>query len=232
MSLRIKKRYLPFLIIIIIAGLVWLSGIYEYISIESLKRNQVFLNEYVEKNYIFSIGIFVSIYITMTALSIPVASFLTLTAGFLYGIYVGLAVVMLSASVGSTIFLFSAKIATKKLVPDIKVKWLNRMRRGFNENSFSYMLSLRLLPVFPFWMVNVGAAIFQIPLRHFFFATLIGIIPGSFIIITIGANIGEILETESFNLYDYVTIEKILLLTLMGVAVLAPKIGQLLWKRK
>ena len=124
-------------------------------------------------------------YILVAALSIPAATFMTVTSGFLFGQMVGTTIVVLSATIGATFLFLSARYASSNLL-DNKENFVTKMQKGFQESALSYLLTLRLVPLFPFVIVNLAAAFFQIPAKTFIIGTLIGIIPGSFVYSSIG----------------------------------------------
>jgi len=232
-----KKTYkfLPLMVIVFVAIIVWSSGAYNYVTIETLREHQEFLSEFVSANLLFSALIYSAIYFVMVSLSIPVATILTLVGGFLFGQWVGLVCVVISASFGGCVIFLSTKFASKMSKKDSKKeagKWVKKMQKGFAENSFTYMLTLRLLPIIPFVIVNLVAGILQIPLRIFFFGTLIGIIPASFIYISVGVAMRELLNQPGFSVSSLLEPQIALSLSGLGLLALLPIIYKKYFKSK
>ena len=195
------KKFIPITVLIIIAIITWYFDIYEYFSLQNLKENKQYITTFIEKNWLTSISIYIVAYIIVVALSIPAATIMTLIGGFFYGSMLATVLVVFSASIGASIIFLSIKFATQK--KDIKTKetnWLKTMQQGFIKNAFFYLLTLRLIPIFPFVLVNIGAGILQIPLRIFFFTTLIGIIPASFIYASIGTSLQTIIDANQLEI--------------------------------
>lgn len=124
---------------------------------------------------------------------------MTITGGLLFGQWIGTLASVVSATIGASILFLSARMASSDLLAKKSGSWINKMKDGFKENAFTYLLTLRLIPIFPFAVINVAAAIFQISLRTFFFATLIGIIPGSFVYTSMGVALREVIAQPDFS---------------------------------
>jgi uncharacterized membrane protein YdjX (TVP38/TMEM64 family) len=132
------------------------------------------------------------VYAAATALSFPGAVVLTLAAGFVFGPWVGTAVVVAGATVGATLAFLGARYlfadaARRRMGPRLR-----KLAAGFEADGFSYMLFLRLVPAFPFWLVNLAPALTSLGTRTFVAATAIGIIPGSFVYCYLGARLSTL----------------------------------------
>lgn len=137
------------------------------------------LQMYVQANLWAAIFAFACTYIIVVALSIPGAAILTLVIGFLFGWQIGGPLVVISATVGATIVFLVAKTALGDILRARAGPFLDRLAKGFEEDAFNYLLFLRLVPVFPFWLVNIAPAFLGVRIRTFFITTLVGIIPGT-----------------------------------------------------
>lgn len=189
------KKYLPLLLIIAGAASVWFLGLDQYLTFEAFQSHRAFIELYITQNFILAILIFMAIYVLVVSLSIPAATFMTMTGGFLFGQIGGTAAVVFSATLGASILFLSARLASQDLLLKKAGHRIKKMQKGFQENAFSYLLTLRLIPLFPFVLVNLAAAIFQIPLKTFIAATLLGIIPGTFVYVSMGVALKEVLST-------------------------------------
>lgn len=218
------KRYLPILLLLIIAILAWFVGIGDYLNLDALKAHQHIMQDFVMQHGILSAAMFAGAYTLIVSLSLPLATFMTLTGGFLFGQWVGTGLVVVSATAGASILFLSAKLASKDLLTQKAGSFVLKMQRGFQENAMSYLLTLRLIPLFPFAAINLVAAILQIPFRVFFFGTLFGIIPGSFVYVSLGVALREVISQPDFSAHLILNPKILVALTGLGVLALLPVI--------
>jgi uncharacterized membrane protein YdjX (TVP38/TMEM64 family) len=169
-------------------------NLYQYLSLETLKEKRAILEGWTEHHYILISLAFIAIYITTVALTIPGATILTLTGGFLFGITAGTIYVVIGATLGACIIFYAAKTAFREMFYAKSGKLMHKMEAGFKSNAFNYMLFLRLLPIFPFFVINIIAGLLGIKFRTFFFGTLFGIIPGSLIYVSVGNSLNAVFD--------------------------------------
>lgn len=215
-----SKRLWP--IAILAGGLVlfYAFGLDAYLSFESLRDNRAELLDFVGKHGTQSALAFALLYIVSVAFSLPGATFLTIAGGLLFGPFLGVIYVVLAATVGATILFLIAKTTLGGMFEARMGPWLKKMERGFQDNALSYLLVLRLIPLVPFFVVNLVPAFLGVTLRTFFIATLFGIIPGTFVYVQVGAGLGSIFDSgEAFSLSRVVTPDVVI--ALVGLAVLS-----------
>ncbi len=217
------KRWIPLILIIFGIAAVYLSGAYHYLTFESLRAHNQELQAFsIDHPLLLALG-FILTYIVMTALSIPGAVFLTLLGGYLFPLPLSTIYVVFSATCGACLLFLSIKTAIGNSLKNKAGPFLKKMEKGFQENAVSYLLFLRFVPLFPFWAVNIAAAVFRVPLKTFIWTTVVGIIPGSFVYTLSGRGLGEILETQGTPTFGEVFNLKIkLALVLLGVLSLVP----------
>jgi uncharacterized membrane protein YdjX (TVP38/TMEM64 family) len=213
------KKYLPILLILLLSGLALSFEVHKYFSFDLFKEHQKSLESFIETQKFLSIIIYCGIYILIVGISIPGASFMTIAGGFLFGQVLGTMSAVIAATIGATILFLSARMASTDLLSKKSGSWINKMKDGFKQNAFSYLLTLRLIPIFPFAIINLAAAIFQIPLRIFFFGTLIGIIPGSFVYTSMGVALREVIAQPNFS--SGLILNSKVLFSLAGLGLLA-----------
>lgn len=148
-----------------------------------------------------AIFVYVGIYITVVAVSLPGAALLTLTGGFLFGIAVGASAAVISATVGATLIFLVARTALGEPLLRRAGPRATQLARGFREDAFSYLLFLRLVPAFPFFLVNLVPAFAGVRLGPFVAATAIGIIPGAIVFALAGAGLDSMIAAQK-NSYD------------------------------
>ncbi|MEM8937072.1 MAG: TVP38/TMEM64 family protein [Pseudomonadota bacterium] len=193
----------------------------QYLSLEALREHRVSLQEAVQSSPFQSLLIFIGVYALLVAISFPGSSIMTIVGGFLFGLWPGLPAVVIAATLGATLIFLAARTALGDLFAKRASGFATRMERGFRENELSYMLLLRLIPVFPFWAINIAAALVNVSLRNFVIGTGVGIIPGAFVYASIGNAAGA-----AFDAGDDVTLTGVLtqpatILPILGLAILA-----------
>jgi uncharacterized membrane protein YdjX (TVP38/TMEM64 family) len=191
---RGPARFLPLAIIAVAAIAVFATGAHRYLTLDALRENRAILEAFVSDRLAVAIGVFALLYIAATALSLPGATILSLIGGFLFGPLLGTATVVVAATIGAAIIFTAAKTAVGDALRKRAGPFARKMEEGFRRNAFSYLLLLRLIPLFPFFIVNIAPALFGVNLRTFVLATFIGIIPGAFAFVSAGNGLGAVLD--------------------------------------
>jgi len=214
------RRILPLLLLVTALALVWATGVHEAVSLETLRRHRAFLVDFVAERPASAGLCYVLLYAAATALSIPGALVLTLAGGFLFGTLWATCLVVVGATAGAVLLFLIARTALGEPLRARAGPWLTKMADGFRADAFHYLLVLRLVPIFPFWLVNLVPALLGVPLSTFALATAIGIVPGSLVYASVGAGLGVVLERgEEPDLG--LLLEPAVLLPLLGLAALA-----------
>ncbi|NGX59770.1 MAG: hypothetical protein KR126chlam3_00927 [Chlamydiae bacterium] len=227
-----STRYIPLLIIVILMLFAYFSGIYKALDFETLKYHHNELTEFVNRNPIQTPLMFISMYIAVAALSLPVAIFLSLLAGFLFPQPFCTIYVVIGATIGATILFLAAKTALGGFLKKKASPFLAKMADGFQKNAASYLLFLRFVPFFPFWVVNLAPAFFNIRLRTFIWTTLIGITPGTFVSTQAGRGLNAIFESEEgFTFGAIFNTEMKIALICLGILSLIPILVKK-WRKK
>jgi uncharacterized membrane protein YdjX (TVP38/TMEM64 family) len=196
----IARRILPLVAIVVLAGAAYIAG-GGGVSLESLVRHRAAIDDFVASHQMLAIFVYVGIYITVVAVSLPGAALLTLTGGFLFGIAVGASAAVISATVGATLIFLMARTALGEPLLRRAGPRATQLARGFREDAFSYLLFLRLVPAFPFFLVNLVPAFAGVRLGPFVAATAIGIIPGAIVFALAGAGLDSMIAAQK-NSYD------------------------------
>lgn len=185
-------RFLPLALIGAGAVVFFASGAYRYLSLETISANYAALQIYVAENFWQALGLYIAAYIGVTALSLPGATLMSLLGGFLFGNLAGTGAVVLAATIGATLIFLAARSALGDALRARAAGFVKKMEAGFNENAFSYLLLLRLIPIFPFFIVNIAPALTRIKTTTYVAATFIGIIPGAFAFVSAGNGLGAV----------------------------------------
>jgi uncharacterized membrane protein YdjX (TVP38/TMEM64 family) len=187
-------RLLPFAIVLAGLALSYAFGLQDYLSLTYLGESRAALKAYVAANFVLSAAIFMAIYIAAVAFSLPAATILTVFGGFLFGWLAGGLMVVLAATIGACILFLAARSAFGGFLRDKVGGRAAALAEGFKKDAFSYLLVLRLAPVFPFFFVNIAPALFDVTLRTFAAATFLGIIPGTFAYAFLGQGVDSVLD--------------------------------------
>lgn len=216
----ILRRLLPLGIIAAGIAAFFALGLDKYLTFEALRDNRMLLKSFVDGNPVLAPALFMLIYAVAVALSLPGGAVLTITGGFLFGSIFGTGVVVVAATIGATLLFLAARSSIGDLLRAKAGPWLRRMEDGFRDNALSYLLVLRLVPIFPFFVVNLVPAFLGVSLRVYVLGTLVGIVPGSFVFATVGAGLGSIFDSgQTFTARGILTPE--IVTALAGLAVLA-----------
>lgn len=212
-----QKKIILFILLIAAMLLVRISGIDDYITFENFKKNRDVLQAFVNNHYTLSVVGYIIIYIS-TGFFVPGAIPLTVIGGFLFGVLLGTVYVCIGATLGATLAFFSAR----HLIGNwIQKKYSNQLRR-FNEeiekNGHYYLLTLRIIPIFPFFLVNFFAGLTNIPYKVFLWTLLITALPGTVIYAFAGQQIGGIESVK--DIYSPNVWIAFLLLIIFSIALL------------
>lgn len=214
------KRLLPLLILATGLILFLALDLGRFISFDTLREHRESLTAWVAGHWPMAALIYLLCYIAVVTFSLPGGAVMTITGGFLFGIWAGTALTVVAATIGATLLFLAARTALGDALRARAGPALRKMEAGFQENALSYLLVLRLVPVFPFFLVNLVPAFLGVPLRTYVLATFFGIIPGSFVYASVGNGLGAIFdrgETPDLGLIFNPEI----LTPLIGLAVLA-----------
>ncbi len=188
----IRRLIVPLLLLLAIAA-VWGFGLNKYLSWAELAQYQATLRTWAGQHAVIAPLAFVLIYTISVALSLPQATLLTLSGGLLFGTALGGSLAIMGATLGAMSLFLIARSAFGDGLARRGGSALATLREALSQDGFSYLLAIRLIPVVPFWLVNLAAALCGIRLSHFVAATLIGIAPATFIFASIGAGLSAVL---------------------------------------
>jgi uncharacterized membrane protein YdjX (TVP38/TMEM64 family) len=213
-------RLLPF--IVVVAGLAafYLFGGQRFLSFEAVYEHRQALLAWRDDNYALTSLVFVAIYVLAVSFSVPGAVWLTITGGFLFGPFVSVVYVVFAATLGACLVFLMTRYAFADVMRAKAGPALAKMEAGFRRNALSYLLVLRLVPLFPFWLVNLAPALIGVPLRTYLVGTFFGIIPGSLVYCLVGNGLGALFEAGERPDVDIIMRPQILL-PMLGLALLS-----------
>ena len=227
------KRFLPVLLLIIVAAAIYAFDLQMYLSFDALRDHRHTLIAFVERNFELAALLFIVVYAAATSMSLPGGAVLSITGGFLFGGLLGGALVVIGATIGATGIFLIAKTALGDSLRQRAGAWLKKMEEGFRENALSYLLTLRLIPLFPFFVVNLVPAFLGVRLGIYVLGTAIGIIPGALVFTFAGAGVAAVFDSgEEFSASAILSPEILAALTGLGLLALLPVIYQRYKARK
>jgi uncharacterized membrane protein YdjX (TVP38/TMEM64 family) len=181
------RRWLPLIALAAIATLAVVTGAHRWLSLEAVAMNKGKLEALVESHFALALLAFMTAYVLVTALSIPGALIMTLVGGMIFPFSIACLAILVSATAGATILFLVARSSLGEALRNKGGESVARMSAGLRADAVSYMLFLRLVPLFPFALVNIAPAIVGVPLKTFTWTTFIGIMPGT-MAFTLAAN--------------------------------------------
>jgi uncharacterized membrane protein YdjX (TVP38/TMEM64 family) len=188
-----------------------------YLSLETVKANRDALLEFTHAHRLLALAIAFLVYAGAVAFSLPGGLVLSLITGFLFGRWAGTLLAVLAATVGATLVFLAARYLFADAARRRMGPLGGRISAGFTENALSYLLFLRLVPLVPFFLVNLAPAFTNISLRTYVLGTLVGIIPGTFVYVNLGQTLGRI-----DSLSGLVSTETLGAFVLLGLFALVP----------
>ncbi len=215
-------RYAPLALIGVVA-LVGAFALRDYLSFDALRENREALIAFRDGNFVLTVLGFVLCYVLIVTFSLPGALIATLTGGFLFGTLFGAAVNVTAATIGATLIFSAARMGLGdklKARMDASDGMVAKIKKGLDENQWSMLFFIRLVPAVPFFVANLIPAFLSVPLRRFMISTFVGIIPGSLVYTSVGAGLGEVFARgETPNLG--IIFEPHILLPILGLCVLS-----------
>ena len=214
------KRLIPVGVLVLGLAAFFVFDLGRFLSFDTLRHNRVALLDWVDTYGIVAALVYMLIYAAAIAFSLPGGAVLTITGGFLFGSVWGTVCVIFAATAGATALFLIAKTSFGDALRAKAGPALQKMQAGFQEGALSYLLVLRLVPLFPFFLVNLVPAFLGVSLRVYVLGTFIGIIPGTFVFATVGAGLGSVFDQGGeFSAAGILTPQ--IITALVGLAVLA-----------
>jgi uncharacterized membrane protein YdjX (TVP38/TMEM64 family) len=201
-------------------GVFFQQDLHSYLNFEMLQAHRAELKGWVAANRMMAVLTYMAVYAAAIVAFPPSGAMLTMTGGFLFGTFAAGTFVTFAATLGATCLFVIAKTTVGQIFHERAGALAEKMEAGFQENALSYMLVLRLIPAFPFWLVNLAPAFLGVSVRVFVVGTFVGIIPGTFVYASVGNGLGAVFDAGGApNLA--IIFEPEILLPVIGLALLA-----------
>ena len=215
------RRLLPLLVLAAVLALFLLAGGGEYLSLDYLSQQYATLRDFVSANFLLAALGYVALYIFIVAISAPGAAPLTIAGGLFFGTLAGGLLTVVGATAGSVIIFLAAKTAFAETLREKAGPRVQKLQAGFERDALSYLFFLRLVPAFPFFLVNIAAGLFGVRLATFVLTTFFGIMPGTFVFSSIGAGAGAVIARGEDLKLSGVLSDPAVLLPILGLAALS-----------
>lgn len=216
------QRLLPVAVIVVALTAFFLLGGPKYVSFSALREHKDTLAGFVESNYALAIFSFILAYAVLVGISFPGAWVLSLLGGFLFGTFVGGGAIVIGATLGATAIFLAARYAIGDFLKrKTKGNYIKKFEKGLKENELSYLFILRLIPAFPFFVVNFAPALFDVKVRNYVLSTFFGIMPGSFVYASVGQGLETILAEGGKESLSGVMFQPKILLPICGLVALS-----------
>ena len=190
------RRLWPLIAIALISGTVIAMGWHRQLSFETLVHHHAVLQDFIARNAAAAVAGYVALYVAVVALSLPGGAVLTITGGVLFGVVIGGAAASVGATIGAICIFLIARSAVGEQLARRAGPLAERLAEEFRADAFSYLLFLRLVPLFPFWLVNLVPALCGVRLATFAAATAIGILPATFAFAFVGAGLDSVIAAQ------------------------------------
>ncbi len=178
--------------LLVLVGVIWLQGGFSLLTLENLKAQQLALNSWTDQNFLVSSAIFFLVYVAVTALSIPGAVVMTLAGGALFGLLWGTVLISFASTAGASL----AMLASRYLVGDwVRKRFsshINTIDEGVKKDGPFYLFTLRLIPIFPFFLINLLMGLTQMPVRTFWWVSQLGMLAGTLVYVNAGTQLGQL----------------------------------------
>ncbi|ORE94408.1 hypothetical protein ATO13_10051 [Stappia sp. 22II-S9-Z10] len=193
---RILSRLWPVGLVLVAMAAFYAAGLHRSVSLDAVIAHHERLEAAVSAHFAATAAAYFALYALAVAVSFPGASLVTIVGGFLFGPLVGTLLTAVAATLGAGVVFLAARTTLGGILRQRAGRFAARFADGFAANAFSYLLFLRLVPLFPFWLVNVAPALFDVKLRTYIAATAIGILPGTLAYTLVGDGLGGLIEAQ------------------------------------
>jgi len=192
-----RWRLLPLILIGLGLAAVYASGLHRHLTLDAVLAQRADWRQAVEARLVPAALLFLLVYTAVVALMLPIASLLTVLGGFLFGTLLGGTLTVAAATMGAVLVFLAARSALGAALERRAGPRLAALLAGFRADAPSYLLALRLTPVFPFWLVNLAAALGGVGLPVFAWTTAVGIVPGTFAFASFGTGLDSVVAAQA-----------------------------------
>lgn len=191
------RRWLPLLVLVAGMALAYGMGWHGLLSLKTIGLNFEALKSFIDRHLLAALLLYMLIYFVVVALSLPGGLVMTLSGGLLFGWPLAFPATVIAATAGASVVFLIAKTSFGESLAARATPWIEKMRHGFQRNALNYLLFLRLVPIFPFFVVNLVPALLGVPFRTYVIATFLGIMPGTLAFVVTGSGLSSVIEAHN-----------------------------------
>jgi uncharacterized membrane protein YdjX (TVP38/TMEM64 family) len=191
--MQMLRRFWLIILLVVVFAAAWVAGTSDHISWVTLARHQAVLATWVDTHPVLAPVAYLLLYAVAVLLSLPESAVLTIAGGLLFGTLSGGLLAIIGSSAGAVALFLAVRYHLADVIAARRGRFLEVVRQSLHRDGFSYLLAIRLVPAFPFWLVNLAAALSGMRLLSYGAATVIGIIPATFVFASIGGGLSEVL---------------------------------------
>jgi len=222
------RRLVPLGLLVAAWVAFMLAGGYRYLTLPALAENRDWLCGLVQRWGFVAAIFYIAVYTLLVALSVPGGAVLTIAGGFLFGTWLGALCAIIGATLGATAIFLAARAGLGGFAQRAG-PLVGKLEAGFRADAFNYLLVLRLVPIFPFWLVNLVPALVGVKLRTYVVATALGIVPATVIFASLGNGLGTVVDEPDLG----IVLQPSVLIPIVGLALLAlVPVGYRRWRQK
>jgi len=225
---RLARRFGPAVLIAAAVITAFASGLTRHLTLHELAHRREAIEAAVHAHPWLGLAAYVGLYTLIIALSLPAALVMTLAGGLLFGAWIGGLSAAISCTVGSTVIFLVCRTAAGDFIRARAGATAARIEEGLRRNAFSYIVFLRLLPVAPFWLINLALGLIDIPVATYVIASFIGILPVSLIFASLGSGLNAVFQ-KGGRFDPHIILQPRFILPLAGLAILS--LGPILYRR-
>ncbi|MEM7208353.1 MAG: FAD-dependent oxidoreductase [Pseudomonadota bacterium] len=187
-----KNKLILIVVVLALIGAFFVFDLWKFLSLEAIKEQQNEIVQFYENNRVLTIGLYFAIYVVVTALSLPVAAVITLLGGAIFGLVVGTIVVSFASTTGATLAFLGCRYLFRESVESKFSQQLSKINAGMERDGMFYLFTLRVIPIVPFFVVNLLMGLTKIPTRTFFWVSQLGMLAGTAVFVNAGTQLAKI----------------------------------------
>lgn len=211
------QKWLVLILLALCSFAFFYFHLYKFLNAHTIKIYEAAAQQWTITHYNSAVSLYLLLFIGLVACAVPCATFFTILGGFLFGT-IAILYAELGTTLGGIILFLAIRTSIGSGIAKKKSGWVKKMETGFQKNAFHYLLTLRLMPIFPCWLSNISAGALNVPLKTFILATVIGVFPATFIYVMAGRGLDKLLLANHSNFLNLIFTPSIFL-PLAGLAI-------------
>ena len=189
---RSRSKLVVIGLILVLIGIFFVFDLQRYLTLDYLRSSQQTFADYYDQHRLTTVAIYMAVYVLVTALSLPGATVMTLAGGALFGLGVGFVAISFASTIGATLAFLISRLLLRDFVQNRFGDKLAAINAGVQKEGAFYLFSLRLVPIFPFFVINLAMGLTPISTRTYYWVSQLGMIPGTLVYVNAGTQLGRL----------------------------------------